>query len=261
MRFDILGPMEVCDGRTRLTPRAAKIRTLLATLLVSANTAVGTETLITEIWGTNPPRTALHALRVYACEIRQMIAAMSDDPDRPALATWPSGYCLELRSDMLDMLEFNRLCDEGQRAATNQCYELATENYRRALGLWRGPALLDVSCGVVLHSAARRLEERRIAAVKSRIDIDLRLRRHGQVVPELTELAARHPFNESLHVRLMVALHGSGRTGDALTVYRGLRDSLVAELGVEPNPQLQRVHLAMLTADQQVLDRQDLWAL
>lgn len=261
MRFDILGPMEVCDGRTRLTPQAAKIRTLLACLLVSANTAVGTDTLVTEIWGTNPPRTALHALRVYVFNIRQMIAAMSDDPDRPAVVTWPSGYSLELAPDMLDMLEFDRLCDEALRASAKQCYETATEKYRRALALWRGPALLDVSSGVLLNSAARRLEERRIAAVKARIDIDLRLRRHGDVVPELTELAARHPFNEGLHVRLMVALHGSGRTGDALTVYRGLRDSLVAELGVEPNPQLQRVHLAMLTADQQVLDRQELWAL
>ena len=261
MRFDILGPMEVSDGRTRLTPQAAKIRTLLASLLVSANTAIGADTLITEIWGTNPPRTAVHALRVYASQIRQMIAAMSDDPARPALITWPSGYSLELGPDMLDALEFNRLCDEGLRASANQWHERAAESYRRALALWRGPALLDVTCGVLLNGAARRLEERRIAALKARIDIDLRLRRHGDVVSELTELATRHPFNESLHVRLMVALHGSGRTGDALTVYRGLRDSLVAELGVEPNPQLQRVHLAMLTADQQVLDRQDLWAL
>src|ERR1041384_2766114 len=99
MRFDILGPMEVSDGRTRLTPQAAKIRTLLATLLVSANTAVGTDTLITEIWGSNPRRTAGHALCVYAPQSRQMIAAMSDDPDRPALVTWPSGYSLELGPD------------------------------------------------------------------------------------------------------------------------------------------------------------------
>ena len=162
---------------------------------------------------------------------------------------------------MLDMLEFDGFCDAGQRAAANRYHEVAAEHYRRALAVWHGPALLDVCTGVLLQSAARRLEERRITAVKGRIDLDLRLRRHGDVVPELTELTTRYPFNESLQVRLMVALHGSGRTCDALMVYRGLRDNLVEELGVEPNPQLQLVHLAMLTADQQVLDRQDLWAL
>jgi SARP family transcriptional regulator, regulator of embCAB operon len=261
MRFGILGPIEVTEDGATMTPRPQKIRILLARLLVGHNSVVSTNALISDLWGENPPRTALQALRVYISQIRHMLAR-SDGAEPPAeLMTQPPGYRLKIRTEALDVMEFERLYDLGRRAADRGCHETAAEHLHGALALWRGPALLDVRKTATLEAAAVRLEEQWIAAVNRRVDVDLRLRRHQDVVAELRGLTASHPFNEGLHARLMVALYRSGRTSEALNVYRGLREALVDELGVEPHQQLQLVHQAVLTADHQTLEHHDLWTL
>ncbi|KKD02493.1 AfsR/SARP family transcriptional regulator, partial [Streptomyces sp. WM6386] len=114
------------------------------------------------------------------------------------------------------------------------------------------PALVDVRVGPILGIEVMRLEESRLGTVERRIDADLRLGRHSELIAELAELTARYPQHEGLHSQAMVALYRSGRQASALSVYRKLRIRLIEELGVEPSPQVQRLHQAMLAVDPQL---------
>lgn len=262
MRFGILGPIEVSSGETVLTPSAAKQRVLLAVLLVAGNSVVSVDALIEELWGDDPPRTALQAVRVYVSQLRQMLAGLAGpDGSGPALLTRPPGYVLDLGDGLLDTSEFERLCEQGRRASQDGHLETAADLYRNALSLWRGPALYDVAAGSRLAGAAVHLQEQWITAVKRRIDVDLQLNRHMDIVAELRSLISAHPYHEGLHARLMIALYRSGRSGEALSVYRSLRRNLTDELGIEPNHRLQQVHQAVLTADYRLLEQDDLWTL
>jgi len=247
MRFAILGPVEFHDGAAFNTPRANKLRTLLATLLVRANTVVSVDALMNELWGTQTPPSALRALRVYVSQLRKMLAASDGSGD--TIVTQPPGYRLEVTPGSLDALDFEALCASAREAWTSGNSELAADEYRAALRLWRGPALADVRTGPVLSGAAMRLDEAWITAVERRIDADLRLGRHRDLVSELRGLVADHPMNEGLHARLMVALYRSGRTRDALEVYQVVRKHLMEELAVEPGAELRQIHRAVLQAD------------
>jgi DNA-binding SARP family transcriptional activator len=254
MQFCILGPVEVQQGIDVLTPRAHKIRVLLAVLLVSGNRVVSVDRLVSEVWGDKPPRTALQALRVYVSQLRQTLALHCGPELAPRLETCPPGYRLSVTPGSVDVLEFERLIDEGRRSMEREAYAQAAVSLRAALALWRGPALMDVQTSHTLEAAAQRLEELRTATLIRCIDADIRLGRTQEAVAELRHLVRVYPFHEGLHARLMIALSLSGRTSDALTVYRGLRQSLIRELGVEPNRQLQSVHQAVLAADQLTVD-------
>jgi DNA-binding SARP family transcriptional activator len=261
IRFRLLGPVEVTVGSRTVTPRAHKVRVLLAALLVRSGTVVPVESLIQTLWGETSPRTALQATRVYISQLRQVLAGAPEDRHRPNLATLPAGYRLDLDESMLDTLEFQSRCRLARRLQDEGKLELAATQYRLAAALWRGPALADVRSVAQLEGAAIHLEEACIAALERRIDLELRLNRHLDLIAELFALTAEHPLHESLHARLMIALHRAGRTGDALGVYRSLRNSLVGELGVEPGRKLQSVHQAVLAADADNLDISDLWTL
>lgn len=255
LRFQILGPVVARSRDQDVTPRAQKVRTLLATLLVHRNSVVSVDSLIGELWGEAPPRTALQALRVYVSQLRQSL-----DVGAPALlTTQPPGYRLEIGAGMLDLADWDRFCEGARHAQFEGNLELAGQLYRQALALWRGHALLDVRSGELLSGVALGLEDARIATIGRRIDIDLRLGRHLDVVAELRALTAQHKFDEGLHARLMIALHRSGRTIDALNVYGQARKALVEELGVEPSRQLQTVHRAVLSADYAALDQAGTW--
>src|SRR5258708_440520 len=138
MHFGILGPVEVTDGAAQLTPSAHKLRVLLAVLLFGRNSVVSIDALIGELWGEDPPRTALQALRVYISQLRQLLARPKGGEPLACLVTRPPGYRLEICAEALDVLEFERLCEQGRRAADRQVYELASPQPRRALGLLRG---------------------------------------------------------------------------------------------------------------------------
>ncbi|WP_222720267.1 BTAD domain-containing putative transcriptional regulator [Actinomadura sp. HBU206391] len=234
---------------------------MLAVLLVSDNSVVSVSALTRELWEDLPPRTALQALRVYISQLRRVLGRLGDGPTLPRLVTQPPGYRLQIEPGSLDIMEFDRLCGKGRQSGSEQRFELAAHHYRRALGLWRGSALSDVRGGPLLDGAALRLEEGWLAALARRIDLDLRLGRHLDLVAELKGLTTEHPLNESLQARLMIALCRSGRTGEALGVYRRVRRSLVEQLDVEPNQELRRVHQAVLSSDDRIFEQVDLWAL
>lgn len=214
-------------------------------------------TLMEEIWGTEPPTSALTTLQTYILQLRRRLGTAMG-PDAPGaakevLATRYGGYTLQIPPEHVDVHEYECLVTAGQRAfkGGGDDHE-AAELFRRALDLWDGSALVDVRVGPVLEIEVAGLEESRLVTLERCIDAELRLGRHTELTAELTELIARHPQHEGVHSQAMVALYRSGRQATALDVYRRLRRRLIEDLGVEPSPQLQRLHQAMLLVDPQL---------
>jgi DNA-binding SARP family transcriptional activator len=246
MEFRILGPLEVWSDGQRVPVTAAKQRTLLATLLLRAGRVVAADELIDGLWDERPPTTARKTLHNYVHRLRAVLAHGASSP--PMLLTQPPGYLLNLRDAELDLHRFEELVDQARLAAAGDDAESAAEQLRQALSLWRGPALADVA-SETLRTEAAWLEERRLAAVEARIDAELGLGRHAELVGELEALVALHPLRERFCGQLMLALYRCGRQVDALGAYRAARKMLAEEFGVEPAPYLQRLERAILAAD------------
>jgi DNA-binding SARP family transcriptional activator/tetratricopeptide (TPR) repeat protein len=165
------------------------------------------------------------------------------------IATEASGYRLQIRREQLDATRFERLVNEGRQALVSGDPGSATERLREALGLWRGPALADVADRPFAVPAAARLEELRVVALEARVEADLALGRHHQVIGELETLVGEHPLRERLRGQLMLALYRSRRQAEALAAYRAARATLVGEIGIEPSVELQRLEQAILNQD------------
>ncbi|WP_329496887.1 BTAD domain-containing putative transcriptional regulator [Kitasatospora herbaricolor] len=249
MRFRILGPVSM----TPRTPTAAKVRVLLAALLVRANEVVSTESLIDELWDIDPPRTAATTLQVYVSQLRKALADADGPGDAFAagrrLHTVPPGYRLHVGEDELDLSRFEFLRRSGKEAYERGNFAAASGLLRESLDLWTGVALSGVPHGPVLATTGVRLEELRTVTLEQRIAADLRLGRHHELTGELMELVSRHPYRETLHAHLMVALFRADRQSDALRAFARARRSLVEELGVEPGAGLRKLHDRILRSD------------
>jgi DNA-binding SARP family transcriptional activator len=241
MEFGLLGPLEASDDGDVLPLGGPKQRTLLAHLVLHVNGVVTTERLIDSIWGDEPPETARNTLQTYIRHLRRIVGA-----DR--IHHRSAGYVLEARPDEVDLLRFVALVEEAKRLSSSDLPG-AGSTLRDALGLWRGPALDDLAEQPSLHADIARLEELRMAVTEDRIDADLRLGAHRELVPELEVLVGEHPFRERLWGQLMVALYRSGRQGDALEAFQRARGILAEELGIDPSPDLQRLQDQILQQD------------
>jgi len=251
IRIELLGPLSVRINQVHVVPEAAKPRQVLAMLALNAGRVVTVSALIDELWGDRPPPSALTTLQTYILESRRRIAAAlghGQDPKR-VLRTRHNGYLLDAQALTIDVREFERLSHLGRTAAESGDHRVAAELLGRALTLWRGSALVDVRKGRVLELEAMALEESRLAVLGRRIQSDLALGRHADILGELAALAARHPLNENFTAQLMTALYRSGNTARALQTFHQLRSSLVDELGMEPSAQLQRLQHAVLSRD------------
>jgi DNA-binding SARP family transcriptional activator/ABC-type branched-subunit amino acid transport system substrate-binding protein/streptogramin lyase len=236
MHFRILGPLEVWADGHELQLGAGRQRALLTLLLLHANEVVPSDRLIDELWGERPPATASKVVQGYVSQLRK---ALAED----VLVTRPPGYLL--RVDATDAREFERLVDEAQGQEPAE----AARTLRRALELWRGPPLADFEYENWAQAEIARLEELRLEAVEDRIDAELQLGRHAQLVPELESLAAAHPLRERVRGQLMLALYRSGRQAEALDEYAEARRQLVGELGIEPGLDLQELQRRILAHD------------
>ncbi|MEW1552154.1 AfsR/SARP family transcriptional regulator [Streptomyces tsukubensis] len=256
MKIQVLGPLSAEVDGGSIVPTAAKPRQILSLMALHPGRVMPIPLLMEEIWGTAPPQSAQTTLQTYILQLRRRLAlamrASTPDSVKEVLATRHGGYLLQVPERSVDVHEYERLAQEGQAAFTAGNSELAARRLRAALDLWSGPALVDVRVGPILEIEVSRLEESRLATVERRIDADLRLGRHRELLAELIDLTARNPQHEGLHAQVMVALYRSGRQAGALDAYRRLRTRLIGELGVEPSPQLQRLHQAMLTVDPQL---------
>ncbi|GAA1955195.1 AfsR/SARP family transcriptional regulator [Kitasatospora viridis] len=249
MRYRILGPIQLGSH----TPSAAKIRTVLAALLVRANEVAATGSLIDELWGEAPPRTATTTLQVYISQLRKACAAEDGEPEltgrQTRIATRSPGYLMRVEPDEFDLARFEALHADGRAAAERLDHREAARLLREALALWTGPALSGVPRGALLDAAVVRLEEQRLEALEQRIRAELALGRHRDLCGELMALVHEHPLHESLHAELMLALHRSGRQADALRTYDRIRRALGEELGVDPGAELRQLHERVLRFD------------
>jgi ABC-type transport system substrate-binding protein/DNA-binding SARP family transcriptional activator len=244
--YRILGQLEVsADGRV-IDVGGPRLRALLVVLLLRANEPVPRDVLVHELWGEQPPAGAQHSLDVYVSRLRKSLDAAANGP---VVVTSPGAYSLRLAEEQLDACRFERLVAEGKAALCGNEPGQAAAKLRAALKLWRGPALADLSNGHGPRVEAARLEELRLGAIVDRIDSDLALGHHTEVIGELEALVAAYPLHERLHEQLMIALYRSGRQAEALEAYRAARRTLVEDLGLEPGPALQRLEQAVLRQD------------
>ncbi|WP_306192411.1 MULTISPECIES: AfsR/SARP family transcriptional regulator [unclassified Streptomyces] len=253
MKIQLLGPLGAEVNGESVVPSAGKPRQILALMALSPGRVIPVPTLMEEIWSVNPPQSALTTLQTYILQLRRRIGVAmgpgSAGSVKEVLATRHGGYLLQIPAADIDVRQYETLAREGQAAFETGDNQVAADRFRAALDLWRGRTMVDVRLGPVLEIEVMRLEASRLVTVERRIDADLRLGRHAELIAELVELTARHPRHEGLHSQVMVALYRSGRQSSALDVYRRLRGRLIEELGVEPSPQLQRLHQAMLAVD------------
>ncbi|MEU2420968.1 AfsR/SARP family transcriptional regulator [Streptomyces sp. NPDC007851] len=258
MDIGLLGPLHVTENGVSIAPTAPKPRQVLALLALHADRVVPVGTLVEELWAGTPPRSARTTLQTYVLQLRELIASAphrsagpgGSDPRsaKDVLATLPGGYLLATGGGHSDVREFERLRELGCRAMEEGNHAQASGILRQALDLWGGPPFADVSTGTHLALEARRLEESRLCALDRRIEADLRLGRHRELLAELTVLTSRYRSHENLHAQFMLALHRSGRRGEALDVYQRLRTLLVRELGLEPSARLRRLQQSILQA-------------
>ena len=246
MEFRILGPLEVRDGRERVSLRGPKQRGLLAVLLLNANRVVSLDRLVDELWD-DPPSTAPKAVQVYVSKLRKLFASARSGA--PRIRTLTPGYLLEIEPGTLDLHRFETLVDAGRRALERGDAETAAAQLRDALGLWRGQPLDGFVAEPFAQPARSRLEELELAARELRNDAELALGRHAELAGELQRLVSQHPLRERLRGQLMLSLYKSGRQAEALQVYQETRALLVDELGLEPGQALQQLERAILLQD------------
>jgi DNA-binding SARP family transcriptional activator len=252
--IEILGPLTAQLLGKSVTPTGAKPRKVLALLAVHADEVVPVPALFEELWGDKVPRSAHTTLQTYVLQIRNLIAAATDGDPKQVLVTQPGGYLLATSGGQVDVKEFERLATVGHRFREAGDYGNASRAFTEALAIWHGPALIDVTVGPMLEVETHRLQEARLNVLDRRIDADLRLGRHHELLGELTALAARNRTHEGLCAHLMVALHRSGRRGEAVDVYRKTRACLVSQLGLEPSPALHHLQRKILAGDPRLGD-------
>jgi DNA-binding SARP family transcriptional activator len=257
MDIGVLGPCRVTQAGLSVVPTAIKPRKVLALLALQPDRVVSVSSLIEELWGGNPPRSVQTTLQTYILQIRNLITralAAEDQPDLPlgaksVLVTEAGGYLLDTQGGVVDSVEYERLAGAGHRALETGDHAGAAVLFQQALALWRGPALVDVQVGPLLEAEVTRLEESRMSILSQRIEADLRLGRHHEILGELAGLAAQHPTHERLQGQLMLALYRAGRRGGALEAYHRMRVVLGRELGLDPSSALQELQQAMLASD------------
>jgi DNA-binding SARP family transcriptional activator len=250
--IEVLGALSVRENGSSIAPTAPKPRQVLALLALHADQMVPVPMLIEELWGATPPRSARTTLQTYVLQLRELIAEAlvhgqcERRTAKDILVTLPGGYRLETRRGSVDYREFERRAGAGYRAMDAEDYAGAARRLADALSLWSGPALTDIQAGGRIETEIRRLEEARLCALDQRIEADLRLGRHRELLSELTVLVNQYRMHENLHGQFMVALHRSGRRGEALSVYQRLRTTLVSELGLEPSAAICRLQRSIL---------------
>jgi WD40 repeat protein/DNA-binding SARP family transcriptional activator len=250
MEFRILGPLEVWSEQRRLPLGGSKQRMLLAVLLLHRNTVVSIDRLVDELWTGRPPATAVKIVQVYVSQLRKALGGPRKPGDaEEVLVTKAPGYLLRVGPDELDSDRFERLVEEGKRVLGAGSPRLATRTLLEALALWRGPALADFAHESFAQPEIGRLEEVHLSALAIRIDADLALGRHEELVGELEALVAENPLRERLRGQLMLALYRAGRQADALEVYRETREVLHGELGLDPGRALQSLERSILLQD------------
>ena len=223
---------------TKLSLGGPKRRAVLAILLLHANEVVTLDRLADDLWGDQTPRNAVTGIHNHVSRLRKQLGA-------ELIVTYQGGYSLEVDASTIDLHRFEQLAADAEHAEPRARAALL----REALELWRGPPLADLAFEPFATAEVVRLEAARTTVLENRIEADLALGRHDDVVGELQRLVAAHPLRERLRGQLIVALYRGGRQAEALAVYRDARRVLSEELGLEPGPALKELERAVLRQD------------
>lgn len=246
IEYRLLGPIEAAVDDRVLDLGGRKPRALLALFLLNANESLPRDVLVDRLWGERPPAGAQHTLEVYISRLRKTLEPAAGSQ---VVLTRPGAYLFVAQAEQIDVRRFERLAADGRRALAASAPDRAAENLRAALRLWRGSPLADVSDEQFAQPEITRLNDLWIGILEDRIEADLVLGRHAELVGELLKLVSVHPLRERLYQLLMIAMYRCGRQSEALAVYQSARRVLVDELGIEPGPALKRIERAILEQD------------
>ena len=240
LEFGVLGPLQVlADGRQLVIGRKG-MRGLLAMLVLEANRVVPIDEIVDSLWADEPPATARTIVHGYVSRLRRMLEE-ADPAGSARILTTPPGYQLSVDPWRLDFHRARQLVS----SARGKPAPIRAQLLRESLGLWRGQVLADVPGDPVTSD----LEELRLAAVEERIEAELELGRHLELVGELRQLVNDYPFRERLVGHMMRALYRSGQRADALEAYQRFHRRVVDELGIDPGPGLRVLHEQVLRDD------------
>jgi len=248
--FELLGPLRVLRHGEPIRLGGRQQRAVLARLIVERNATVSIDRLVHALWGERPRDGAVTTVQTYVSHLREAL-----EPDRPRgstsqlLVTEAHGYRLRVEESDVDAGEFERRVAAGRRAMGDHRPADGSAELAAALALWRGEVLADLSDFEFVRETATRFEGMRLTALENRVDADLALGLCQEVAEELDHLTRLHPLREGLHGQRMLALYRCGRQAEALRAYEYLRDRLAGDLGIDPNPEVQRLHLAILRQD------------
>ncbi len=241
LQFRVLGPLEVEADIGPIPLGGPKQRAVLAHLLIRANELVPVETLVDEVWGEGPPKEARNIIQTYVSRLRKALGQ-----DR--IQSQVPGYRLRLDSSELDAARFDALLRDAKKALPIDP-NIAVGTLDDALALWRGPALADLAEQPALVAEAARLDDLRLGAQQDRIEGLLASGAQARAIGELENLLTRHPWRESLWGLLMLAFYREGRQAESLGAYQRAREILADELGIDPSPELMRLHERVLKQD------------
>lgn len=245
MEFRLLGPVQVLTGGRQVVLGPRKERLLLGVLALEVNHLVSADRLVDLTWPSHPPPTAHHAVHVRVSRLRQALARADSDAGEVEIVTHGSSYLLHADPMCVDAHHFRALISDARSSVDDR---VKVSLFRKALGLWHGPALADVATAETADQLCGSLEEARLGALEECLAAQLRLGQLGAVIEELTGLFARYPYRQQLLAQLMIALYRAGRSPDALRTYRRARARLADELGLDPSPALQQLEAAILAA-------------
>lgn len=249
MEFQLLGPVEAsAEGRTvGLGPRQQRL--VFAILALELNQVVPVHRLIELVWSQSPPRTARHALHVIVSRLRSVLVKFRSTAELHGIG---DGYVLRADAGDFDVYRFRDLHRQARASADPQH---RIELLDLALALWSGPALHGTAPSRAVEALCQGLEEARLTALEDRIAASLRLGHHQDPLEELPRLVAEYPLRERMVSLFMLALHWSGRSAEALAVYRQARLRLADDLGIHPGADLQALEMAILRGDRALDDR------
>jgi DNA-binding SARP family transcriptional activator len=243
IKVNVLGVVEALDGERDVTPSAPKIRRVLALLALRCGRVVPADLIIEELWGENPPKSAMTTLQTYIYQLRRTVFGSADGS---ALVTRSPGYQLNLPPEDVDLWRFRTQLDSAEALIAAGRTDEGLAEVNTALELWRGRALADVACGPLLEGQVAAMNDAWLGAVEVKFEAELELGTHANLIGQLRELITSYPLNEKLHALLMLALNQSSRRAEALTVYQEIRTRLCEELGSEPSEVLRRAQAVVL---------------
>lgn len=237
LSVQLLGPVTVTVGGLPVPVGGPGVRALLALLALNANRVVTQDEIVDALWGHDPPATARTIVHGHVSHLRRSLTAAQmgrTGEDAVSVRTVTPGYLLVIDTDQIDVHRARTFLERAVGAGPARKAELLN----RALALWRGPMLADVADSV----RAPELEDLRLAIHGARVDADLELGRHAEVIHELGVLVRENPLSERFASQLMRALYHSGRRAEALDVYHGFARQLIGQLGIDPGPELRELH-------------------